>query len=361
MRNKSVTRRRREIRTGRIKTHQSQSKRCKKISPQIGGGRWYCECRVNEGDKGNEVGDQKEGVVNVKQRRQDVEVGVGEGEEEEYDETGKYQILEGGNTYLSPHEHLSVTEEKYIIIDNKIGGRILPRNLENGDIITEIKRDGNSEAIPVANIQKIQEFIRLLNTIGSDTVILTISRKHKGGTASSKPRYVKVNVVLPPSGVNPNPRRNRGAAAPAAQDDETAMMKRLERRLDENRRRDANVGGKKTTYRRKKHVTRRKINTKRRKVMVGGVIPDSTGWNSLGLDGKFNAIEAVSSIEELETIWDYIKYTNPNDEGFKELRNKVVVRKQELKSNLKKKTVICKCSKTERNKVNDTKKETPKD
>jgi hypothetical protein len=353
MRNKSVTRRRRKIRTGRIKTHQPQSKRCKKISPQIGGrefftknGGWTCKCRVVEEQEDEEDEDQEEE------------------EEEEYDESGKYQTLEGGKNPLVPNDHLSVTEQGRIIIDNKIGGRILPRNLENGDIITEIKRDGNSETIPVENIQKIQEFIRLLNTTGSDTVILTISRKHKGGTASSKPRYVKVNVVLPPSGVNPNPRRNRGAATPAAQDDENAMMKRLEIRLDETRRRDANVGGKKTTYRRKKHVTRRKINTKKRKVMVGGTIQDSTEWDSLELDGKFKAIEAVSSIEELETIWNYItyiKYTNMNDEGFKELRNKVAVRKQELNSNLKKKTVICECSKTERNKVNDTKKKHPKE
>lgn len=97
--------------------------------------------------------------------------------------------------------------------------------------------------------------------------------------------------------------------------------------------------------------------------MVGGGIPDSTGWNSLGLDGKFNAIEAVSSIEELQTIWSYIvqlKDTTPNDKEYKELSNKVAVRKQELESNLKKKTVICECSKTERNKGNDKRKETSK-
>ena len=107
--------------------------------------------------------------------------------------------------------------------------------------------------------------------------------------------------------------------------------------------------------------------------MVGGTIPDSTEWNSLGLDGKFKAIESVSSIEELQTIWGYIaslKETTPNVE-FQQLSNKVAVRKQVLnddegeddsaKLNLKK-TVICKCSKTERNKVNkgnDKKKETP--
>ena len=105
--------------------------------------------------------------------------------------------------------------------------------------------------------------------------------------------------------------------------------------------------------------------------MVGGTIPDSTGWNSLELDGKLTAIEAVSSIEELQTIWDYIvqlKETTPNDE-FQQLSNKVAVRKQVLnddegeddsaKLNLKK-TVICECSKTERNKGNDKRKETSK-
>ena len=366
MRNNSVTKRRRKIRTGRIKTHQPQSKRCKKISPQIGGiftkNGWNCSCRVD--------GKVPE-TVNYEEEEQE--------EDDEYDENGDLQptrrILEGGENPLLPNDNLSVTEQGQITIDNKFGIRNLPRNLENGDIITEIKRDETSEVHKVPPINTIQEFIRLLNMIGSNTVILTISRKHKGGTASNKPRYVKVKVP-PPSGLNPRPKR--GAATPATQDDENAMMQSLERKLQERKlqeikSRNADVGGKKTTYRRKKHVTRRKINTKRRKVMVGGTIPDSTEWNSLGLDGKFKAIESVSSIEELQTIWGYIaslKETTPNVE-FQQLSNKVAVRKQVLnddegeddsaKLNLKK-TVICKCSKTERNKVNkgnDKKKETP--
>ena len=366
MRNNSVTKRRRKIRTGRMKTHQPQSKRCKKISPQIGGiftrNGWKCSCRVD--------GKVPE-PVNYEDEEQEQEEEEEE-EEDEYDEHGNPQptrrILEGGENPLLPNDNLSVTEQGQITIDNKFGRRNLPRNLENGDIITEIKKDKTSEVHKVPPINRIKEFTGLLNTIGSNTVILTISRKHKGGTASYKPRYVKVKVVLPPSGLNP--RQKRGAA----QDYETAMMERLERRLEETKSLNSNVGGKKTTYRRKKHVTRRKINTKRRKVMVGGTIPDSTEWNSLGLDGKFKAIEAVSSIEELQTIWSYIaslKETTPKVE-FQQLSNKVAVRKQVLnddegeddsaKLNLKK-TVICKCSKTERNKVNkgnDKRKETPK-
>ena len=297
MRNNSVTKRRRKIRTGRIKTHQPQSKRCKKISPQIGGiftrNGWKCSCRVD--------GKVPE-PVNYEDEEQEQEE---EEEEDEYDEHGNPQptrrILEGGENPLLPNDNLSVTEQWQITIDNKFGRRNLPRNLENGDIITEIKKDKTSEVHKVPPINRIKEFTGLLNTIGSNTVILTISRKHKGGTASYKPRYVKVKVVLPPSGLNLNPRPKRGAA----QDDETAMTERLERRHEETKSSNANVGGKKTTYRRKKHVTRRKINTKRRKVMVGGTIPELGDWNILTLEDKIELIESVGTIEDLKKIEEY--------------------------------------------------------
>lgn len=328
MRNKSVTKRRRKIRTGRIKTHQPQSKRCKKISPQIGGGiftrngGWDCECRVD--------GKVPE-TVNYEEE-----------EEDEYDEHGNPQptrrILDGTNKVLKDKYYAVLSSSKRIQIYDVSKGVNLPKHLENRDIITEIKTDEKSKAIPVINIEKIQDFYKIINRLRSKPVILTISRKHIGGSGNDNQLHVRVNLEsLPqqPAEVSNVPTRSR----------------------------QANVGGKKTTYRRKKHVTRRKINTKRRKVMVGGGIPDSTGWNSLGLDGKFNAIEAVSSIEELQTIWSYIvqlKDTTPNDKEYKELSNKVAVRKQELESNLKKKTVICECSKTERNKGNDKRKETSK-
>ena len=349
MRNNSVTKRRRKIRTGRIKTHQPQSKRCKKISPQIGGiftkNGWKCRCRVD--------GKVPEAV------NYNGDYGEYDDEEEEHEEDGprsqgssrSTNILEGGQTLLFPNDNLRVTEQGQIKIHNSIIQRVLPKHLDKGDIITEIKADENSQVIKVENIGKIQDFMELIYLLNSNTVILTVSRKHKGGHGNNGLRYVRVKLGIPrePAGVNPVPRRMR----------------------------ENNVGGgKKTTYRRKKHVTRRKINTKRRKVMVGGTIPDSTEWNSLGLDGKFKAIESVSSIEELQTIWGYIaslKETTPNVE-FQQLSNKVAVRKQVLnddegeddsaKLNLKK-TVICKCSKTERNKVNkvnkgnDKRKETP--
>ena len=324
MRNNSVTKRRRKIRTGRIKTHQPQSKRCKKISPQIGGviftrNGWKCRCKVVPNDKG--VGEYGEADTTQPTRK----------------------ILDGTNKVLKD-QYYSVSSSKRIIIYDESSKGDLPKNLNNHDIITEIRTDENSSAIPVVNIEKIRDFYEIIDSLRSKPVILTISRTHIGGNASHKPRYVRVNLESrpqSPAGVSNVPYRR------------------------------IIVGGKKTTYRRKKHVTRRKINTKRRKVMVGGVIPDSTDWNSLELAGKLKAIEAVSSIDELQTIRNYIvqlKEKTANDE-FQQLRNKVAVRKQVLnddqgeddsaKLNLKK-NVICKCSKTERNKGNDKKKETPK-
>lgn len=278
MRNKSVTKRRRKIRTGRIKTHQPQSKRCKKISPQIGGiftkNGWKCRCRVD--------GKVSEAV------NYNGDYGEYDDEEEEHEEDGprsqgssrSTNILEGGQTLLFPNDNLRVTEQGQIKIHNSIIPRVLPKHLDKGDIITEIKADENSQVIKVENIGKIQDFMELIYRLNSNTVILTVSRKHKGGHGNNVLRYVRVKLGIPQesAGVNPVPRHMR----------------------------EDNVGGgKKTTYRRKNHVTRRKINTKRRKVMVGGTIPELGYWNNLTLKDKIDLIKSVGTIEDLKKIEEY--------------------------------------------------------
>jgi len=308
MRNNSVTKRRRKIRTGRIKTHQPQSKRCKKISPQIGGifirNGWKCRCKVVPNDKG--VGEYGEADTTQPTRK----------------------ILDGTNKVLKD-QYYSVSSSKRIIIYDESSKGDLPKNLNNHDIITEIRTDENSSAIPVVNIEKIRDFYEIIDSLRSKPVILTISRTHIGGNASHKPRYVRVNLESrpqSPAGVSNVPSRR------------------------------IIVGGKKTTYRRKKHVTRRKINTKRRKVMVGGAYDNLNDWNKLTEKQKTNVIDSTESIEDLK------KYEGFNNYVEKEKRSQEIVKHlfhgMERLTKVKE-TVICDCSKNKENvKIQNTPKET---
>ena len=339
MRNNSVTKRRRKIRTGRIKTHQPQSKRCKKISPQIGGviftrnRGWDCECSVVSNDKevkGNEVGEQQKEGVNAKQQQQEVGVG-GEDEEAEYDEAGITQptrkILDGTNKVLKDKYYAVLSSSKRIQIYDVSKGANLPKHLENRDIITEIKTDEKSKAIPVINIENIQDFYEIINRLRSNPVILTISRTHIGGSGNDNQLHVRVNLEprpQPPAGDSNVPRRRREY-----------------------------VGGKKTTYRRKKHVTRRKINTKRRKVMVGGAVESLNEWNKLTEPEKTKLIDSTDSIDDLKRYETYHNLGGPDKS--EEVLEHLISRGKRLTKD--EKTVICDCSK---NKENDKIQKTPK-
>ena len=115
-----------------------------------------------------------------------------------------------------------------ILINANRGYNALPKSLENNHLITKI----NNMNI---RVNTLAEFYQLLDDNGfyDKPVVLTVSGKHLGGTDD---KTINVSVNLRRVG-----QLHKGG------------------------------GGKKTTYRRKKHVTRRKINTKRRKVMVGGI------------------------------------------------------------------------------------------
>ena len=125
-------------------------------------------------------------------------------------------------------ELVGIGGEPTIIINTKRGADALPENLKNRQFITKV----NNIDIKV---NTLAEFYQLLNhnNFYDKPVVLTVARGSSGGTG---PRQFKVQVLL---------KKNVPMQGSAG-------------------------GGKKTTYRRKKHVTRRKIHTKRMKVMVGG-------------------------------------------------------------------------------------------
>lgn len=136
-------------------------------------------------------------------------------------------------------------KKKYLINDDfdsvEIGGALtirintrrdpdaLPSYLKNGQFITKI----NDTDIRVGSLT---EFYQLLQDepFYNTPVVLTVER---GGAGGSGDKQFKVRVIL---------------------------------KKDMSKQSTVGGGGKKTTYRRKKHVTQRKINTKRMKVMVGG-------------------------------------------------------------------------------------------
>ncbi len=138
--------------------------------------------------------------------------------------SGKY-LINGDFVWGSVNETTPT-----IIISNKRGADALPKSLKNGHFI---KKVGDIDTVGTLN--NIGDFYNLLesNDFYDKPVVLTVER---GGAGGFGPREFKVKVILK----RDIPRQ--GSVG----------------------------GGKKTTYRRKKHVTRRKINTKRRKVMVGG-------------------------------------------------------------------------------------------
>ena len=123
-----------------------------------------------------------------------------------------------------------VNETPTIIISNKRGANALPEYLMNRQFITKV---GDHT---VGTLNNIGDFYKLLesNDFYDKPVVLTVAR---GGAGGFGPQEFKVQVIL---------------------------------KRDIMPRQGSVGGGKKTTYWRKKHVTRRKINTKRRKVMVGG-------------------------------------------------------------------------------------------
>lgn len=115
-----------------------------------------------------------------------------------------------------------------IIIHTKRNADALPKFFQDGQFITKVND------ISVVNLQK-GDFYKLLEDgqFYDKPVVLTVARGSAGGSGD---KQIKVRVIL-------------------------------KRDIP----REGSVGGgKKTTYRRKKHVTQRKINTKRMKVMVGG-------------------------------------------------------------------------------------------
>ena len=118
-----------------------------------------------------------------------------------------------------------------ILINTKRHADALPEYLKNGQFITKV---GD---LPVGPLNKIGDFYKLLesNDFYDKPVVLTVARGAAGGTGD---RQFKVQVIL---------KRDMPMQGTVG-------------------------GGEKTTYRRKKHVTRRKINTKRMKVMVGGYV-----------------------------------------------------------------------------------------
>jgi hypothetical protein len=136
---------------------------------------------------------------------------------------GKYLINDDFNS-------VEIDETPTIIINTKRGADALPKYLENGQFITKVNN------IDI-KINTLTDFYRILetNAFYDKPVVLTVAMGSAGGFGSNQ---FKVQVTL-----------------------------------KKDMPRQGNVGGgKKTTYRRKNHVTRRKINTKRMKVMVGGYV-----------------------------------------------------------------------------------------
>lgn len=128
---------------------------------------------------------------------------------------------------LLDHYDYKQNKNGEIVIASNRGYDSLPRFLKNDHIITKI----NDIDIRVGTLA---EFYQLLddNKFYDNPVTLTLSGKYLGGTNN---KTINVSVKL--------------------------------KRVDSFHN---GGGGKKTTYRRKKHVTQRKLNTKRMKVMVGG-------------------------------------------------------------------------------------------
>lgn len=126
-------------------------------------------------------------------------------------------------------ELVGIGGDPTIIIRTKRGADDLPEHINNKNFITKV----NNIDIKV---NTLAEFYKLLNdnNFYDNPVVLTVARGAAGGTG---PEQFMVRVIL---------------------------------KRDIPRQGNVGGGGKKTTYQRKKHVTRRKINTKRRNVMVGG-------------------------------------------------------------------------------------------
>jgi hypothetical protein len=229
-------------------------------------------------------------------------------------------ILDGGHKPLKDDYYALLSTSKRIQIFDSTRND-LPKHLNNRDIITEIKTDDDtSQGIKVENIEKIQEFYTLIDSLRSKPVILTVSRIESGGYQSKKPRYVRVRLQQPPQ-----PQKPLGTRVPLR----------------------GRVGGKKTTYRRKKHVTRRKINTKKRKVMVGGtVIHNLEDWKLLPLNGKITLIESVETFKELKKLNEYNEKMR-NDEQYKleQYFNVFIALKKKMVNFFVKKRVICDCTK----------------
>jgi hypothetical protein len=139
-------------------------------------------------------------------------------------QAGKF--LTDGDFQLS---YANKTKTPTIIIRTNRGAGTLPESLENGNFIKKVENTN-------IEVKTLDAFYKILdeNNFYNKPVVLTVERGNAGG---SGPREFKVLVKL----MKDMPRQGSGGG-----------------------------GGKKTTYRRKKHVTRRKINTKRMKVMVGG-------------------------------------------------------------------------------------------
>jgi hypothetical protein len=137
--------------------------------------------------------------------------------------------LKGKYLINDDFDSVKIDKTHTIIIRTKRGADDLPEHINNKNFITKV----NNIDIKV---NTLAEFYKLLNdnNFYDNPVVLTVARGAAGGTG---PEQFMVRVIL---------------------------------KRDIPMQGSVGGGGKKTTYQRKKHVTQRKINTKRMKVMVGG-------------------------------------------------------------------------------------------